>query len=211
MSLKQFKNEYSEESVLNKKSIEDYLQSIVNISSQIMEGVHVSQKEFDKIESKFELSSTFEEILVIIEHMSNVILRQIQSSTQREFKSSKRHKSKERDSHSPSALASSNYEDLEKLVQKYEAEIREHIKIEQQMKIYTDSLEERIGDLENGKIDDNMRSKNLEKEVSKLKHEIELIKNEKQVIKTKIQLGSNLGLAISVPKHRKTQSIDTVV
>jgi hypothetical protein len=37
---------------------------------------------------------------------------------------------------------------LENAVQKTEAEIRKHIRLEQQLKIYMDSLEERVEELE---------------------------------------------------------------
>lgn len=177
-----------------------------------MESVKVPQKEFIHIESKFEHSSTFEEILVVIEHMSTLTLKHIKKSEF--FNETKKKCSKptnELNYSSCSGLASSNYENLEKLVQKYEAEIREHIKIEQQMKIYSDNLEEKILEFENFKVDDDLRFKNMEREIERLKNELDYVKNGKQVIKTKIQLGSGGGgLVISVPKHRKTQSIDTV-
>lgn len=47
-----------------------------------------------------------------------------------------------------SALADPNYESLERVLQKYEAEIREHIRIEQQLKIYSDGLEEKVTEKE---------------------------------------------------------------
>ena len=40
------------------------------------------------------------------------------------------------------------YLNLEKILQKYEADIRSHVRIEQQMKIYTDSLQETIEEKE---------------------------------------------------------------
>lgn len=46
------------------------------------------------------------------------------------------------------ALSDPNYENLEKVLQKYEAEIREHIRIEQQLKIYSDGLEEKVAEKE---------------------------------------------------------------
>ena len=47
------------------------------------------------------------------------------------------------------------YQNLEKLVQKYEAEIRNHIRIEQQLKIYTESIQEKFDDKEK-KINENL-------------------------------------------------------
>lgn len=39
-----------------------------------------------------------------------------------------------------------SYYSLEKVLQKYEADIRNHIRIEQQLKIYTDSMQEMMDD-----------------------------------------------------------------
>lgn len=41
-------------------------------------------------------------------------------------------------------MAQEDYQVLEESVQKSEAEIRKHIRIEQQLKIYLDSLEEKV-------------------------------------------------------------------
>lgn len=41
-------------------------------------------------------------------------------------------------------IVKEDYETLESAVQKSEAEIRKHIRIEQQLKIYLDSLEEKV-------------------------------------------------------------------
>lgn len=49
---------------------------------------------------------------------------------------------------SPSNIVREDYETLETAVQKAEAEIRKHIRIEQQLKIYLDSLEEKVEELE---------------------------------------------------------------
>ncbi|CAD8141287.1 unnamed protein product [Paramecium pentaurelia] len=43
------------------------------------------------------------------------------------------------------------YDELEKAVQKAEAEIRSHVRLEQQMKLYTDNLQEKIEQLEQEK------------------------------------------------------------
>lgn len=42
-----------------------------------------------------------------------------------------------------------NYKNLEKVLQKYEAEIRNHIRIEQQLKIYTEGLQEKMEEKQN--------------------------------------------------------------
>lgn len=45
---------------------------------------------------------------------------------------------------SNSQSSDTNYQNLEHVLQKYEAEIRDHIRIEQQLKIYTESLEQEL-------------------------------------------------------------------
>lgn len=47
-----------------------------------------------------------------------------------------------------SEICEENYGNLEKLLQKYEAEIRNHIRIEQHLKIYTESLQEKFDEKE---------------------------------------------------------------
>ena len=54
------------------------------------------------------------------------------------------HSSQELDNEKENQLSNASYNNLEKLLQKYEGEIREHIRIEQQLKIYSESLEEKI-------------------------------------------------------------------
>lgn len=209
MSLRIHKNELSASPKDQQKSIEDYLQSIVNVSSQIMEIVEVPSGEFSDIEKRFEQSSTFEEVLLVIEYMACLSLEKMKKGKVTEIRKRKEERPKQNESHSFSGLANSSYEELEKLLQKYEAEIREHIKVEQQMKIYSDNLEEKIAEMEAAVEAEVNRSRLFEKEVQRLKCELENFQTEKQTMKTKIQLANGRGLAISVPKHRKTQSIDT--
>ena len=64
----------------------------------------------------------------------------------------------------------SNYQSLEKVLQKYEAEIREHIRKHQQLEIYSDLLEEEIVSL-----------KKKLKGSSKLKSHIKVPENQTKV------------------------------
>lgn len=213
MSSKQLRNDSGKDSPEDKRSLEDFLQSIVNVSSQIMELADVPLAEFSEIEAKFEEASTFEEVLVIIEHMAILSLGRLKKAGAGGRSERKRSHKEERataEANSNSTLGNSSYEELEKLLQKYEAEIREHIKIEQQMKIYSDNLEERVAELEAAFDTEVSKAKNFEREVQRLKSELEGLQVEKQPIKTKIQLANGKSLGISVPKHRKTQSIDAM-
>lgn len=209
MSQKLFKNDFPASPLSASRSIEDFLQSIVNISSQIMEIADVSLSDFSDIETRFERSSTIEEVLLIIEHMGVLSLDHLRRTQTADSKRGKKDKPRPAaDTNSFSGLACSSYEELEKLLQKYEAEIREHIKIEQQMKIYSDNLEERVAELETARTADSARARGLEKEVQRLKGELDSFQTDKAPLAPKLQLSNGRRLAISVPKHRKTQSID---
>lgn len=113
---------------------------------------------------------------------------------------------------STTEIGTQNYDSLERLLQKYEAEIRDHVRIEQQMKIYTDSLEESIADLE-GKVkklereseDAHGRCADLQKELCGLKFENKLTKS--RVVK-RVNAGSEVSLVNS--RHFKHISVDNV-
>jgi hypothetical protein len=178
-----------------------------------MELVEVPVAEFSDIETRFEDASTFEEVLVIIEHMACLSLTKLKKKgdPHSDKRTTKREeKIKLFDPDSSATLGNSSYEELEKLLQKYEAEIREHIKIEQQMKIYSDNLEERVAELETAFEAEAAKGKSFEREVNRLKNELEGLQVEKQTMKTKIQLANGKNLGMSAPKHRKTQSIDAM-
>jgi chromosome segregation ATPase len=58
------------------------------------------------------------------------------------------------------------YLGLEKLVQKYESDIRDHIRIEQELRLYSEDLAERMTEV-------TSRSKDLKKKVSKLEMQVQ--------------------------------------
>ena len=74
------------------------------------------------------------------------------------------------------------YKNLEKLLQKYEAEIRDHIRLEQQLKIYTEGLEEKINKITKKKIFIEEEN-NLLEENQKLLEKIQNLKKEKKNLK----------------------------
>ena len=85
----------------------------------------------------------------------------------------------------------------EELIQKYEGDIRNHIKIEQQMKLHSDSVLSKLEDKEK-EYDKAIRKINeLKKEVDKINIELKMIKEENQALKrsleSKIEKSFNCG------------------
>jgi len=74
-----------------------------------------------------------------------------------------------------------NYDDLEKMLQKHENEIRNHIRIEQQLKLYADSIQAKLEDSEKAKVELTEQTKammnNVKKDNQKLTESLKL-KNE---------------------------------
>ena len=211
MSLKLSKNEYSINSFFPSRTLEDLLQSIVNISSKIMESINLPFSQMEFIESKFHETNSFMDCLTIIESMSTITLDFFNKKpTFNKTKSKINKKSESKQENSKSLLASDDYQNLEKLLQKYEAEIREHVKIEQQMKIYSDSLEDKITEFETEKTDKIWKNKCFEKENFKLKSEVENLKKKKQEIKINSALINQKYFVRSVSKDKNKKSIGPV-
>ena len=75
-------------------------------------------------------------------------------------------------------------QDYEAMLIKYEQDIRGHIKVEHQLKLYSDSLQNNLEELENEKklgFNNNKKNIEYENDISKLKKEI---KNQKKLIKS---------------------------
>lgn len=101
---------------------------------------------------------------------------------------------------------SEEYTNLEKLLQKYEAEIRDHIRLEQQLKIYTEGLEEKINKKKNRK---DINENYLMKENKKLIKEITILKREKINFKKMIEMNKkkNKGrVMLSQNKNKKEKN-----
>lgn len=93
-------------------------------------------------------------------------------------------------------ICEEDYDNLERVLQKYEAEIRNHVRIEQQMKIYTESLKEEMSYL--GK---KFKKKEdiLKKNNDKIKLELSFIQKEMLDIKKNLVKG--------VKKNKKEKPI----
>lgn len=168
---------------IEKENVEDNLQRIVNSLTKGLELVYIESTDFDKIEDLFQESATLEETLKNINIMAKKLVKQIE-------------KTKKQDKVSPSlenvsSLSKSkgenesNYKNLEKMLQKYEAEIREHIRVEQQLKIYSESLEEKIDDYK-ARLEKSKKQEDSAKEVAKKQKEVDRLKSEVRMLEKKL-------------------------
>lgn len=106
-------------------------------------------------------------------------------------------------------LGSQNYDSLEKLLQKYEAEIRDHIRIEQQMKIYSDTLEENIAELEAKVRKAEAESTDYQGQCSELQRELTCLKSEPKLAKSRQAHKINLVSDLSIGNSRHLRQIST--
>jgi chromosome segregation ATPase len=147
-----------------------------------LQKLDINEKIFDKFQNVFYSSDSLEEYLDGLYEMLKVLIKSMDTKLKKTSleKSSLNSKSKEVDKvkeiqeHNESTLQNNkvlsdpNYENLEKVLQKYEAEIREHIRIEQQLKIYSDGLEEKIAEKEAEMAE---KMKNMKKQINQLNEE----------------------------------------
>ncbi|CAD8201730.1 unnamed protein product [Paramecium octaurelia] len=96
----------------------------MNINNQLLKIVQDIQL---AIKSDFDLKPNVDELIKILRQQVTILIELVQQQK------------------------SVEYDQLEKAVQKAEAEIRNHVRVEQQMKLYSDSLQEKIDQLEREK------------------------------------------------------------
>ncbi|CAD8189655.1 unnamed protein product [Paramecium pentaurelia] len=96
----------------------------MNINNQLLKIVQDIQL---VIKSDFDLKPNVDELIKILRQQVTILIELVQQQK------------------------SVEYDQLEKAVQKAEAEIRNHVRVEQQMKLYSDSLQEKIDQLEREK------------------------------------------------------------
>ena len=134
MSADSFKFETASNISKDKNNVESNLQAIVDVLTDILEHC-LTSSQFKKLESMFETPVSLSDILSNINAMANLIKDNMSKdpcSVHSLF------------NESSVTLKDEDYLNLEKMVQKYEAEIRSHIKIEQQLNIYTQGLEDEL-------------------------------------------------------------------
>ena len=140
------------------QTIEKHIQNLLNLLIKGLQKLDINEKIFDKFQNVFYSSDSLEEYLdglyemlkVLISSMEKKLKTPLVKSKDKEESEKKKDKLSMNDStlQNNKVLSDPNYENLEKVLQKYEAEIREHIRIEQQLKIYSDGLEEKITEKE---------------------------------------------------------------
>ena len=116
-------------------ALENDLQRTVNSLTTAFEHLGMEESIFDKFAKEIEEASTVNQIVSVISKLAVKLEKVIVGTKNPAYEQG-------------NDLGQSNYNELEKLLQKYEAEIRDHIRIEQQLKIYSESLEERVTELE---------------------------------------------------------------
>ena len=136
------------EELKNDETLEENLQSIVNDLTSAMEYLNFDSKLFKKFEYIFKDSNTLDEIVAAISLMFKKFVKNLKMINLKQQTKS----SSILDESLEKKVLDTNYQNLEKVLQKYEAEIREHIRIEQQLKIYTESLEEKLETIKKNKI-----------------------------------------------------------
>jgi hypothetical protein len=160
------------------KSIENHIQNLLNLLIKGLQSLNTKDTVFKSFEEMFFNSDSLVEYLsglhIMLETLINSMQKKISSNCNESGLNVPLYKTKKNGSNENSDnLANSNYANLEKLVQKYEAEIREHIRIEQQLKIYSDGLEEKM----------NAKERDLQVKINKLQGKLVLLKRENNQIK----------------------------
>lgn len=214
MSSQTFKSKQSNVGSPGSLELEDYLQKIVNSLTLGFEHLKESDSTFKKFAEIFEKSSTLEDIIKAISDLTELLVKCMQRkrvSAESIIRVKSNPASPAKEKSEKSVLDSqANYDSLEKLLQKYEAEIRDHIRIEQQLKIYSESLEERISEFENAKLDLDSKLEKLQGENSKLSKEVVTLKLENQNFERRVKQLRAKDLGSSQPRHSKSNSIESV-
>lgn len=93
-------------------------------------------------------SDSLLQILEVIFNMFNDLMKTLDSRDLGAPSKPPKEMSKLAANHPPKDKTEDSYLNLEKVLQKYEADIRNHIRVEQQLKIYTDSIQEAFDEKE---------------------------------------------------------------
>jgi hypothetical protein len=216
MSSETFKSRQTNNNVSEGHDIEDYLQRIVNSLTAGFEQLKEGENTFKKFSNIFENSNTLEEIIKAISDLTEVLVSKIKANVpkeplriQQDAIDLETPMQKSRDS--LTSHSQSNYDSLEKLLQKYEAEIRDHIRIEQQLKIYSESLEEKITEFEGSQLEITTKYEKIKLENLKLAKDLSHFKTENQNLERRLNVGKAKEVGLSQPRHSKSNSIESVL
>ena len=132
------------------RTIEKLIQNLLNLLIKGLQKLEVEEKIFDNFQNVFYSSDSLEEYLDGLCEMLKVLVSKIDgkiiNKSSVNISIDKTSQILRESLNAKNPLSNENYENLEKVLQKYEAEIREHIRIEQQLKIYSDGLEEKLSE-----------------------------------------------------------------
>lgn len=213
-------------------SLENTLQGVVNDLSKILDALEVDPKIFCRFENLFEKSVTLEQVVSAIGQMSELAAKNLEArglplpaqlddsppktgTGKAKVSLKKSHRSKPSlHALEPPAqeIGTQNYECLERLLQKYEAEIRDHVRIEQQMKIYADSLEETVAALQARLKTAEAEATESQTKFSELQREIRFTRADSKAPKHSLPKKGAVGSDWSLfhPHHFKQVSSDYV-
>lgn len=154
------------------RTIEKLIQNLLNLLIKGLQKLDVEENTFDKFQNVFYSSDSLEEYLDGLYEMLKVLVSRIENEPKNRSsikvsldKNMSSLKTLEKQNEN---FSNENYENLEKILQKYEAEIREHIRIEQQLKIYSDGLEEKLLEKDN---ENQEKVDSLQKQINDLNTE----------------------------------------
>lgn len=176
-----------EESARLEKLFQTFLNEVIPLDSELTDSFEQYQIPADRLDVYEKRVFTGETILQILEVIFDMF-KELQEAIPRYFKSRYHDKKLDPSSlnnlggkqQSTSDWVSAEYQNLEKVLQKYEAEIREHVRIEQQLKIFVETLQEKVSEKEkewNQRLDAvNLRVKEKEDKANELSAENKLLK-----------------------------------
>ena len=193
--------------------VEHNLQSIVNSLSKSLELVDATDSTLDRFESVFDHANTLDAVIKSVAEMADVLSNKITDFLANKDKTYSNDEKSKKTTANSNDLSTSNYESLEKVLQKYESEIREHIRMEQQLKIYSESLEERIEKLETSTAQQVTQIEELELDKQRLQRELRSVRTENafQIRKGDSGIFTRVREAgSSASHHTKTGSMDQV-
>ncbi|CAD8107678.1 unnamed protein product [Paramecium sonneborni] len=134
-------------SEINESLIEAPLKALLEDVLFCLEGFLESQNDLKQIENQLKDYDTLAGLVKIIANIFKTLMKKVEKKIAF-LKLNLNDNSSHQSYH-----AEEEYEKLEQIIQKYEAEIRGHISIEQQLKLYNDSLQQKIEDLEKSQKD----------------------------------------------------------
>lgn len=205
------------------QTIEKHIQNLLNLLIKGLQKLDIDEKIFDKFQNVFYSSDSLEEYLDGLYEMLKVLVSSMelrlklpQSPSNQESPSGKglaiERNADESTLQHNKVLSDTNYENLEKVLQRYEAEIREHIRIEQQLKIYSDGLEEKLAEKDAEMLEKTreMRSQvdQLSEEKAKLSKLLYDTKFEKIFLEKKLK--QKKGNSVFAGKDARDQSVRKV-